>query len=255
LQLNQKSLFILSLLLTSIPCSFADTSELGIGLEVNVGELVTNRSFDTDQEAYIVKPNTHWENQEYQLRVGLGLSFYSTVWLRFGFNQSKVRLQSSEHPILCEDQTRSDRLSMGEAPQSSDQCIRMSGKISLLSYLPEVAYTYKPYDDLSPVLEVSLGMAHMPQMKLWSLIESIKVKDDEASWVPLPISSQVLIQDRTLLYNRFALGFEKRVFSRWGIRVLTWIKGTTSIADNRQSPEVSYGFSFGIVNYQYVRLF
>ncbi len=255
----------------SISQAFADRSELSLGMQFGLGEQLSNHALDTDVGAFVSRENQSWEQNEQFLQVGLGLSFRSTVLMKLGFVQSQAILQPNEAPVACLDagyiqNTAGNRSTEDQSSLNQVPCIRSKAEVLSKTYHTALAYQYKPYDDLSPYLIFELGVSYLPSGEFWSNLERSEAKSSvsqsnneqinmatSTTWTPLDLSSQRQQKAALSLHNRLSLGFEKRILSRWGVRLATWFAyGLSNVA--QQEPILKYGLSFDVVYYRYIRL-
>lgn len=235
-----------------INLAYADRSELGLGLRFNFVEQLTTQTFDTNLGDFVSQEKHDWSKSEQLIQVGLGLSFSSSIWLQIGLSQNQTLLEPSEHKEICIDPEVVTAAQSG--PQSSQaRCTRLSSTVSNRAFHSAIAYNYKPFDDLSPFFELSLAVNYEPNSEFTTVAERLKQSGSQSMWAPLNLGITVQRQTIVTWYNRLRLGFEKRIMSRWGVRLSTWFSyGLSNLDQSRLS--LSYGFSLDMLYYRYIRL-
>ena len=133
--------------------AFADRSELGLGLQLNVGETLNKQAFDSNLGSFISAEQPAWSHNSQLLQIGLGLSFSSSLWFKLGLTQARALMKPAEDSYICINDTQANSESLNKA-----DCAQLMSEFSNEAFQSIIAYNYKPFDDLSPFFELSSGI-------------------------------------------------------------------------------------------------
>ena len=246
-------LITINTMIWRINIAFADRSELGLGLQFNVTEQLSKQTFDTNLGYFISQEQQAWSQSEQLLQVGLGLSFSSSIWLKLGLSQSQNFVIPIEESEICvESQFNYSSLDKNTG-FTQGKCVRLNGEFPSRAFHSAIAYNYKPFDDLSPFIELSLAIKYLPRGDFWTYIERSSHDLTQSQWTDLNLGVKIQRQELITGCNRVAIGFEKRLLSRWGVRLSSYFSyGFSNVDQNNLS--LTYGFGLDLVHYQYIRL-
>ena len=246
-------LITISTIILGIDLAFADRSELGFGLQFNLTEQLSKQTFDTNLGYFISQEQQAWSQSEQLLQVGLGLSFSSSIWLKLGLSQSQNLVIPTEESEICVESQFDHSPPDKNTGLSQGRCVRLKGEFPNRAFHSAIAYNYKPFDDLSPFIELSLAINYLPRGDFWTYIERSSHDLTQSQWTDLNLGVKIQRQELITSSNRFAIGFEKRLMSRWGIRLSSYFSYNFSNIDpNKVS--LSYGLGLDLIHYQYIRL-
>ena len=249
-----QSLLISCLITLSPHLLWADTSELALGLEVETNVSVKQENIHSDYGLLEAKNHTSQLQQSFLFQTGLGLSFTSTIWLNLGFKVQDQLFKPKEQNIQCLDPEREQRLQQGSPLQSTDQCFQLQSPITTYQSLLELAYSYKPYDDLSPFLDLRLGLAYQASTQQTMQLNQSVADGNRETWQKTDLGFPLQLEKHLYLFPKLLLGFEKRVQSRWGLRGAFWAQTSYLVNQPYQGLNLLYGIAVSVIYYQYIRL-
>lgn len=228
--------------------TWADTSEFALGSRYGLGNRVNQSVLETNKGNLVTESNQIKAQQDFNLLLGLGLSFTSSVWLSMGFSHAKALMQARSAQSLC---LPVDSISNTAVPMT---CVREQGWVNLNHFRSSLEYTYKPYDHWSPVFGFNAGMSYRPAQKLKLEVQSQSMGlDQNDDWTSLGLISLYESPAVYSFYQTLFLGLEKRVLSRYGLRLSTWFNIEIKSASSADL-QLSYGLSLEVLYYRYVRL-
>lgn len=228
--------------------AFADRSELGLGLQVNAGQMLSKQGFDSNLGSFTSAEQPAWSHSSQLLQIGLGLNFSSSLWLKFGLTQTQALMKHSEDSYMCTNKPQANSGSLKQA-----DCAQLMSEFSNKAFQSIIAYNYKPFDDLSPFFELSVGIGYLPKSEFWTYIERSSLDQDQNDWTRTNLGLKAKREAIISWDSRLSFGFEKRIVSHWGVRISTWFLNGLSNS-NAENNLLSYGLSLDILYYRYIRL-
>ena len=241
--------FIFAFTLVISKC-YADTSEVSIAIETGSAWRSQQATLKSDYEDWVIHDSDQRQmSPMVSGRVGLGLSFTTEVWVR-GTLEYLNDIKFMRHTqASCSDSSRTEALSQGEQLILSDigQCTRSKTFLSSSRGRLELGGTYRPFDDWSPLIELSLGVSYLPTSEGLEIIEGVSqmlVWEDFAQGRPLKFTSVWGWQ------TRLGLGAEVRAWSQWGVRVTGW----GALESGHYASHTALGLNLAIIYYRYIRL-
>lgn len=222
--------------------ALADTSELSLGLESGAVWRLTH------QQRSSSRGDLRWENRgsswpmidEFELngKVGLGVSFSTTLWLRGGYERAQ------EDSYLIAKSTQCDH-TLGVKPPALCSRIRAIGFEDRWSAL--FGGSYRPRDGSTLVLQLGAGFTYLPALNMREVIEV----GAEEVWTRKLQGDLIKTADSWRLRSYLSIGWDLRLLSRWGLQWNIWLRGEGLSAWN----QMTLGSSLSLSRYRYIRLF
>ncbi len=230
--------------------SMADTSELGIGYDLALSQPIGIQTVHGARRSYETRADDHQTAVSSYLRVGLGLNFVTSLWMRIGLLSDQATLYPQEGKILCLDPQRETEINHGGIINEADQCLRQHLSTKRAVVLADVGVSYKPLDDLSPLFELSLGVSYTGKHQTMLNIDRF----DAGGWRSINDSEQIHLPSTLRPLIQLGVGLEKRLLSRWGVRAAVWSRNDLGVSGQSLKDSFTLGIKFSLIIYHYVRL-
>lgn len=242
--------------------SNADRSELSWGL--HLGSLIglSRSSLNAEHETFrSIDPNSFSEavsltrnSPSLYARVGLGMSFSTTAWFNFGVQLRQQNFEPVKGTYLCQDPKREETLNQGGSLLKGDRCIKQELEYLQANPLISMGFSYKPWDDLSPIFEVGMGVLYRPERSIWFSLVPISSQDSDSLQNSSNLGELIEVPKALIPSAQLSLGIEKRVKSRWGLRMALTLQGELNELNLAREFEFTALFSFSVTHYTYIRL-
>ena len=228
---------------------YADTSEVSIALSGGGVWRTEFSELKSDRGDWSVKSSDQLAlSQLWSVRLGLGLTFATEVWLRSGVERLG-ELELTQGSAECLDPVRTEALNQGGMLSAAaiGRCVRSAMLFSPYRGRLDLGGTYRPFDHWSPLIEASIGLAYMPSAEEAELIEGV---DPDLIWRPVARGDTIHLSSSWGWNARLGLGGEVRLWSRWGVRFTGW----GMVEGGSYNAQTMFGLDLSFAYYQYIRL-